>query len=54
MCEIIVKDEGERFGLKSFKVLGSSFAISMLKNKLISGWWHPDRLWQPHTLWRLR
>ena len=31
--EIIVKNEGERFGLKSFKVLGSSFAISILDNK---------------------
>ena len=31
--EIIVKDEGQRFGLKSFKGLGSSFAIHMLKNK---------------------
>lgn len=31
--EIIVKDEGKRFGLKSFKGLGSSFAINMLDCK---------------------
>ena len=29
--EILVKDEGQRLGLKSFKVLGSSFAIHRLK-----------------------
>jgi diaminopropionate ammonia-lyase family len=28
--KILVKDEGERFGLKSFKALGASFAISNL------------------------
>ena len=32
--QILVKDEGERFGLKSFKGLGSSYAINALEEKI--------------------